>query len=84
MINVAGAAAIGAAAEWTHHQTVRFFFMVGVCGGFTTFSSYSLETLNLLRQGQNARAFLYAASSVLACLASVWLGNAATKALRTP
>ncbi|MBI4908968.1 MAG: fluoride efflux transporter CrcB [Acidobacteria bacterium] len=81
-INVVGAAVIGAASEWTHQQTVRFFVMVGLCGGFTTFSSYSLETLHLLRQGQNARAFLYAVGSMAVCLWSVWVGNMLARALR--
>ena len=50
------------------------FLMVGVCGGFTTFSSFSLQTLNLLRDGQ----WLYAAGNILLsvalCLIAVWLG----------
>lgn len=50
------------------------FFMLGVCGGYTTFSSFSLQTLNLLRD----REWLYAggnvALSVVLCLIAVWLG----------
>jgi CrcB protein len=50
------------------------FLMIGICGGFTTFSSFSLQTLNLLRD----REWLYAggnvALSVIVCLAAVWLG----------
>lgn len=59
----------------------RQFIMVGICGGFTTFSSFSLQTLNLMRDGE----WLYAAAniggSVLACLLAVWLGAAAAQGL---
>jgi CrcB protein len=48
--------------------------MIGVCGGFTTFSSFSLQTLNLLRD----REWLYAGGNVILsvalCMIAVWLG----------
>jgi len=54
----------------------RQFFMVGICGGYTTFSTFSLETLNLARDGQ----ILYAGGNILfsvtLCLVAVWLGFA--------
>lgn len=60
------------------------FFMLGICGGYTTFSSFSLQTLNLAKDGE----WLYAAANVLlsgtCCLVAVWLGHllaAATNAL---
>ncbi|MBL8220436.1 MAG: CrcB family protein, partial [Bryobacterales bacterium] len=49
VVNVLGSFAIGLASNWGDHAAVRFFVMVGLCGGFTTFSSFSLETLGLLR-----------------------------------
>jgi fluoride exporter len=52
----------------------RLFVMVGICGGYTTFSSFSLETLNLARNGEWLAAGSYIAASVLFCLIGVWLG----------
>jgi CrcB protein len=80
-INVTGsfligllAALIGTEGRWVVSPTMRIFFMVGICGGYTTFSSFSLHTLNLARGGQ----WLYAGAnivlSVVFCLVAVWLG----------
>lgn len=52
----------------------RTFVMVGVCGGFTTFSSFSLQTLALFEDGEPLRASANILLSVALCLASVWLG----------
>jgi CrcB protein len=50
------------------------FVTVGLCGGFTTFSAFSLQTLMLLRQGAVLQAGLNAMLSVLLCLSAAWLG----------
>jgi CrcB protein len=60
------------APEW-----VRLFVMIGVCGGYTTFSSFSLQTLDLLRAGGAGRAALNVTASVVLCIAAVALGHAA-------
>ena len=60
---------------------VRQFVLVGICGGFTTFSSFSLQTLTLAQDGEYVRAGLNAAGSVMLCLVSVWLGAVAAQAL---
>ena len=54
---------------------LRQFVMPGVCGGFTTFSTFSLETLNLARDGEWGRAAGNVIASVVLCLAGVWMGH---------
>jgi CrcB protein len=77
LINVLGSFVIGMAGSATNgeqHAVFRAFLMVGVCGGFTTFSSFSLQTLDLLQSGRGAAAMGYVALSVLLCLVAVWAG----------
>jgi len=52
----------------------RIFVTVGLCGGFTTFSSFSLQTVELFRTGQPGRAAVYIAVSVILCLAACIFG----------
>lgn len=52
----------------------RAGILVGLLGSFTTFSTFSIETLNLLEQGDMLRAFSNIVLSVIVCLAAVWLG----------
>ena len=59
----------------------RQFFIVGVCGGYTTFSSFSLQTLNLVRDGEAAWAAANVILSVALCLFGVWLGHVGAVAL---
>lgn len=53
---------------------IRLLVMVGLCGGFTTFSSFSLQTLELLQSGAVVRASGYVLGSVALCLIFVWVG----------
>jgi len=55
--------------------TFRQFFMIGVCGGYTTFSSFSVQTLALARDGEWLFAALNAIASFIFCLLAVWLGD---------
>jgi CrcB protein len=52
----------------------RAGLLVGVLGGFTTFSSFSIETLNLIAGGEHARALYNIALSITLCLSAAWVG----------
>ncbi len=81
VVNVVGSLLIGLVAALAIPEgrfligpTARQFLMIGVFGGFTTFSSFSLQVLNLARDGEWLYASTYIAGSLLFCLAGVWLG----------
>lgn len=82
LVNVSGCLLIGFLASlsgpaWRQFTgtEARAFFMVGLCGGYTTFSAFSLQTVNLLRLGEWPRAGAYVAGSVMLCVLGVWLGH---------
>ena len=82
LINIAGSFVIGFVGTLTLSngrfpvpEAVRLFLMVGFCGGFTTFSSFSLQTLDLLRSGAPGRAMLNVVLSVALCLVAVAAGH---------
>jgi CrcB protein len=81
VINVLGAFAIGLCARYFLHDqthgTLRAALMIGVCGGFTTFSSFNLETIGLIDGGLYARAALYVTLSVVLTLLATIAGNGA-------
>ena len=57
----------------------RLFLAAGICGGFTTFSAFSLESLSLLQQQRIGMFFLYVIGSLLLGLAATWLGYSLLK-----
>ena len=88
VINVTGSFVIGLFAtltepgsKWVVGPLPRQFFMIGICGGYTTFSSFSLQTLTLARDGQWLYAILNVVLSVTLCLIGVWLGFLAGQTL---
>lgn len=87
-VNISGSFVIGFFATLTGPDgrmlvgtTTRQFVMVGLCGGYTTFSSFSLQTLNLVQDGEWARAAANAGLSVVLCFVAVWLGHIAASVL---
>lgn len=78
-INVIGSFLIGVLAillveRWDVSPVIRLGLMVGLLGGFTTFSSFSLEVVNLMHNGAFLRAFGYVLASVTVCVAAAALG----------
>ena len=72
--NITGSFAIGAIAALPFGPTSRQFLMVGVLGGYTTFSAFSLQTLVLVQDGEWPKAAANVLGSVILCLVAVWLG----------
>jgi fluoride exporter len=81
-INIAGSFVIGffgtltlANGKYPVSENARLFVMVGLCGGFTTFSAFSLQTLDLLRDGAALRAGANVVLSVVMCVVAAWAGH---------
>ena len=79
VVNVVGSLAMGLLAGWlARHgaasETWRLLIGVGLLGGFTTFSAFSLEMMLLIERGQPGTAFVYAAISVLAGVTALYVG----------
>lgn len=72
-VNVVGSFLIGALMVRTDGRTA-LLTTVGVCGGFTTFSTFSAQTLALMQGGCYLQAGLYAVGSVVLCVIATWLG----------
>ena len=82
IVNVSGSFVIGLLAALAMSEGrpltapgIRLFLMTGICGGYTTFSAFSLQTLHLLQSGKWLHAGGNVVLSVLLCLIGVWLGH---------
>jgi CrcB protein len=89
-VNVTGSFIIGFFAtltdpegRWLVSERARTFVMVGICGGYTTFSSFSLQSLKLARDGEWLYAGLNALLSFVLCMFAVWLGHALALAINS-
>jgi CrcB protein len=88
VVNVTGSFIIGFYATLTGPDgrifaggTTRQFVMTGICGGYTTFSSFSLQTLSLARDGEWLQAGANSVGTLVACLVAVWLGHLAAASI---
>jgi CrcB protein len=90
IVNVVGSFIIGFFATLTGPDgrvfvstNARIFVMIGFCGGYTTFSSFSIQTLNLVQDGEWLRAGGNIVGSVMLCLIAVWAGYVAAAVLNS-
>jgi fluoride exporter len=90
IVNVVGSFIIGFVATLTAPEgrvfigsTARLGIMAGFCGGYTTFSSFSIQTLNLMNDGEWVYAGANIVLSVVLCLIAVWLGHILALAINT-
>ena len=88
VVNVTGAILIGFLATLSGSDSRffipaygRLFLMTGICGGYTTFSTFSLETANLMRDGEWGAALANIGGSVILCLVAIWVGHLGALAL---
>lgn len=74
LVNVIGCLLIGFASAWIEgREPARSLFIVGILGGFTTYSSFGLDTIRLLQEGQIGKATAYVVITTAAGLLAVWL-----------
>ncbi len=86
IINIVGSFALGALAEafalrWDASPSVRVFLTIGICGGFTTFSTFSLDTVYLMNRGEMALSAAYVAASVVLSIGALFAGLQTVRAI---
>jgi CrcB protein len=86
IVNIVGCIIIGLVMgsmqeRFLSHPSLRLFLTIGILGGFTTFSSFSYETIAMLRDGEVAYASLNVVASLVCCITGTWIGLVAGKSL---
>ena len=86
IINIAGSFLMGLLVEafalkWNASEPVRVFLLIGFCGGFTTFSTFSFDAVNLMERGAALPAFTYILASVTLSIAALYAGLHLMRAL---
>jgi fluoride exporter len=86
IINIIGSFALGALAEafalrWDASPAFRVFLTIGICGGFTTFSTFSLDAVYLMNRGDTALAMAYVAASVTLSIGGLYVGLYAVRTM---
>lgn len=80
LVNVVGAIIIGIVVKSSESygalsEHTMLFLKVGICGGFTTFSSFALESLNIMQEGKSMMSCVYITASVVLCILGVYIGK---------
>ena len=79
VVNLLGAFLIGLLIKLsensTNSESFRAFWIVGICGGFTTFSTFGLDVMNFIKTGQWANGFIYMSLNMLGTLLAIFLGS---------
>ncbi|HEX3928790.1 MAG TPA: fluoride efflux transporter CrcB [Gemmatimonadales bacterium] len=88
-VNIAGCLILGflvqlLADRGTYSHATQALLTTGFCGGFTTFSTFSWETVRLLQEGAVSRAIAYVSVSLVAGLAALWFGMSAARFTSAP
>lgn len=79
-VNVIGAIFIGVIVGYSENtvsfdENIMLFLKVGVCGGFTTFYTFALETMGFMENGRHLAAIMYILASVILCVAGIYIGK---------